>query len=722
MERRDFKESIDVLKRRRRYRNIDGGKLLALMERADFTPPPLRYDAALERIKRDVRSAAGGEEAVRAFPRFLRPAMLLPAAAAALVVAMATPFIWSRISPGAGDAGRALCSFTYGDVSVARNGVSRPAARGAEMRPGDMVVTGENSFADLGFGDDVKVRVKENTRLSLGELARTGGGYRFSIDIPRGTALFNFKKLSSGDSAIIGSPTVEAVVRGTSFGVMVDDEGNTRVEVRSGKVGVRHRIDGALRARLERAGAALPEAVVEANRSCAVSRTERDRVMASVAEALRAGAGKPESIAAKDAKAPAVADIKDDARMLGDVAAFSRAADGSAGEPDVVELSVDVTPEGAAVYLDGDYRGRGDITLLTGKGAHTIVVKADNHADRTYEAAFTERRSSLRIELESVRTAPFNFRKWASSRDSSLVAYMERDGILINVGRNGLVETIARGSLRWSTQLGSAVTAPLVWDQARIYLGTSVGVITALDRDSGRVQWNVPITGHLLFGAGMEIFDGHLYAGTSKGHLYKISTSGRVEWEKNLGSGIFAPPFAAGGRIIVTANDGMLYQVNAGDGSVAGSARIGKMVGSSRVVRGDMLYMANMDGEIICYDYARNRTVWRYATGARMGQGPMVDGEGLIAHTVTGDVHRVDFSGERKWMVNLGNRIEMNPLVKGGEVFIISDRVLYVLDRANGGVKWSYVIDARPTTSPVVASNRIMFGAEGRGLVVLKRD
>jgi outer membrane protein assembly factor BamB len=732
MDRSEITEIIAGLKKKRRFRGIDDGKLAALLDGARFTPAPLPYDRLLERIKREAKDGAPAVKPLVRFPVFLSPRVLIPAIAA-LVIAVASPFLWNFYFSSVDVPAVARCDLTFGEVSLVRNGSSVRAGKDSVFQAGDVVVTGGKSFADFSVGGDVRVRVKENSRLSFDSLSRSGhGGYQFAVEIPRGMIYFNFIKLASGDTAEVRTPTSVAQVRGTSFGVQVDDRANSRFEVQSGKIRVRPRVAPAGLAvnpaatevleRMERDDAPIPGVVVEAGQACAVSHEDHEKILERIEPALKSGNPGIIEAAVRDMPAPVAERASGESRMLGEIGAFSREAPGRTAHADIIELVVDVSPDDASVYLDGDLKGKGDITLLTRKGVHRIVVKADNHVDRAYEAPFTDSRNTLRIGLDSIRRAAFDFRAWASSRDASLVAYLESDGILLSVGRNGMVEAVARGTRRWSTDLKSAVTAPLIWDNSNIYLATSQESIVALARGTGKVRWTRPINGHLLFGSGMEYHDGHIYAGTSKGFLYRISDDGNIDWVKELGAGIFVPPFASGKKLFVAANDGSFRQVNIDDGSVTAQARLGKIIGGTREVRGDLLYLANMEGEVVCYNHALNRELWRYGTGARMVHGPVVDGEGLFAFTVAGDVHRVDLSGGMKWKVKLGNRIDMNPVVRGSEVFIISERVLYVLDGGSGGVKWSYVIDARPTTPVVVAGEKIMFGAEGKGLVVLRRD
>ena len=94
MDRSEITEIIGGLKKKSRFRGMDEGKLAALLEGARFTPAPLRYDLLLERVKREARADSASMKPSFRLTELLRARILAPAAAA-LVIAVASPFLWN---------------------------------------------------------------------------------------------------------------------------------------------------------------------------------------------------------------------------------------------------------------------------------------------------------------------------------------------------------------------------------------------------------------------------------------------------------------------------------------------------------------------------------------------------------------------------------------------------------------------------------------------------
>ncbi len=714
MERREFSHIIGRIKRKRRYRNIDADRFLAILERGKLNPPSLPYGPIFGSIMRKVHSGAPDKKRIFNVRELLRTGTVLPVLGA-LAIAVLLPLLWHRLA--APTEKGAQCTLAMGSVTFIRPDGTFNARPGGLLRPGDAVVSGESSLTELSAGDEARFRLLENTGLSLAEFGDSGPGkYSLTVEIPRGTVLFNFRKLAGGGRARIVTPTSVAVVRGTSFGVRVDERSNVRFTVLRGRISVSPRLPG---------GVSAEETAVGEGQSLLITRASHEALVKKVEAILRSGAPGAAAAIAKAAGTlvpPVERAGASSSGLLGDIERFAEGGAGTAPGEDFAELGVDVTPENAAVYLDGERKGKGDITLVVRKGAHTVTVRAPGHREKTVALALDDTRKDIDIRLDSAEAGKFDFGKWASSRDSALVAYIGGDGMIINVGRDGVVEAIAGGSRRWSADLEAAVTAPPVWDRENVYMATAQEKIIALSRNSGHVKWSRSINGHLLSRAGMTYYEGRIYVGTSKGYLYGLTPSGEVKWSRDLGAGVFVAPFVSGRKLFVPTNDGTLYQVGLDDGEVKGSARIGRVLGASKVLRDDRLYLAGLDGDIISYDCAANREVWRYRSGGRIVHGPVLDGDKLFVFTAAGEAHCVNLEGSRRWKAVLGGEIALAPVVRGGEIFIISGSALYVLDGSSGSVKWSYVLQTRPTTPVVLAGNKIMFGTESGGLVVLKRD
>ncbi|MCU0847191.1 MAG: FecR domain-containing protein [Spirochaetes bacterium] len=104
---------------------------------------------------------------------------------------------------------------------------------GEEVRPSDIIKTGDNSIAVIQFGDLALVTIKSNTILKIENVAIQVN--KIGLRQENGTS---FSKLvKKGSDFSIKTPTVVASVRGTSFTLSFDrNAGKTSISVLSGIV------------------------------------------------------------------------------------------------------------------------------------------------------------------------------------------------------------------------------------------------------------------------------------------------------------------------------------------------------------------------------------------------------------------------------------------------------------------------------------------------------
>ncbi len=311
--------------------------------------------------------------------------------------------------------------------------------------------------------------------------------------------------------------------------------------------------------------------------------------------------------------------------------------------------------------------------------------------------------------------------KWALAKDAALVAYIDEDNLIVSIGKRGTVDALSSSGKTWSYELGSTVTAPLVWGGNVIFCATSDLKVSALSKSSGKLIWSRRLDGRLLFGGGMLYYHGMLFAGTSNGSVYAFSQSGDEIWSRKFNSGIFIPPVAAGKDIIVATNDGKLVHMKMHDGTIASFATTGRIAGMTAGKDG-RLYLSAEDGNFICYDYEKKREVWRHATKSRLAQSPIVQNNGIFLFSSSGDVHFFTHDGRPVWKAGLGGTINVRPAIRKGDLYVLAGKALYVLDAKDGGVKWSYVMDSIATTSAVIAEGNIIYGTQEDGVVVLRRN
>lgn len=129
--------------------------------------------------------------------------------------------------------------FSVGDVIT--NG--KKAKQGDIVNAGEKVVTGKKSSCEIQIREhdaEVLIQLKQNSEFSL-DLTTSTGEVKGNISI--GSALFKVgKPLKKGESVRVKSPTFVAGVRGTEFAIDVAKNGDSSLQVVSGKVATHPRL------------------------------------------------------------------------------------------------------------------------------------------------------------------------------------------------------------------------------------------------------------------------------------------------------------------------------------------------------------------------------------------------------------------------------------------------------------------------------------------------
>jgi hypothetical protein len=130
---------------------------------------------------------------------------------------------------------RAFVSFFAGDAMIERGAESsRLLAVGEELKNGDRIKTGDRAFVMVKIGEDINLRIGENSETVLSSIDR---GSDREIFLTNGKVLSWVEKLRKGDEYRVKTSTAIAAVRGTKF-LTEHSAGRSVVAVGEGKVKV----------------------------------------------------------------------------------------------------------------------------------------------------------------------------------------------------------------------------------------------------------------------------------------------------------------------------------------------------------------------------------------------------------------------------------------------------------------------------------------------------
>jgi prepilin-type processing-associated H-X9-DG protein len=141
---------------------------------------------------------------------------------------------------GGGEAIPCKISSVSGDVQVLRSGSTESvkATNGIELAVGDTITTGSNGSANLTFFDGSVMEIKANSEILVNELSTAStGSTTVSLMEQVGSTINRIGKLVDSTSKYeVETPAAVAVVRGTVYDMLVQQNGTTTLKSEEGSV------------------------------------------------------------------------------------------------------------------------------------------------------------------------------------------------------------------------------------------------------------------------------------------------------------------------------------------------------------------------------------------------------------------------------------------------------------------------------------------------------
>lgn len=266
---------------------------------------------------------------------------------------------------------------------------------------------------------------------------------------------------------------------------------------------------------------------------------------------------------------------------------------------------------------------------------------------------------------------------------------------------------------RWTAKLGAAIYAPAAIRDGVAYVGTSGGLVSAIDLRDGAFVWT--------FAAGRGVFGGALVTGDAvffacdSGFLFRLDRkTGKEVWRYDLGdaraarvlphqvlpgSGDFdcdvssSRPVLADGVLYVGSGDGGLHAVVAASGQRVWRFETMDRIRTDAVVDGARVYVASLDGIVYAVDRQTGREVWKKNTYGPLTSSPALVGGRLVVGNRNGLLAALDpAKGETAWRMTFwGSAVESSPVAGDGGLFYIGSsdlRRVSAIDARDGRVLW----------------------------------
>jgi outer membrane protein assembly factor BamB len=144
------------------------------------------------------------------------------------------------------------------------------------------------------------------------------------------------------------------------------------------------------------------------------------------------------------------------------------------------------------------------------------------------------------------------------------------------------------------------------------------------------------------------------------------------------------------------------------------SRGLGHLIEFPAVVADGFAYIGNARGTIRAISMRNGKFAWSHLTPGfpRMASSPAVYGNQIVYHTMSGGVYLLNrTNGHVEWSWNSGSAIESSPIVVDGiDYFGTASGEMYALDLRTHRVKWRKSLGAKITSSAAISGGRLFIG------------
>lgn len=285
---------------------------------------------------------------------------------------------------------------------------------------------------------------------------------------------------------------------------------------------------------------------------------------------------------------------------------------------------------------------------------------------------------------------------------------------------------------RWETRLGGqAYASPVVVDGVA-YIGTTAGIVNAVDTRDGTSLWRFSVGAPIY--ASVAVAADAVYVAADDGYLYRLDRAdGKQRWRYALGDGATtrvlphplvydwdwqgAQPLVDGDTVYVGAGDGGFHAVDIANGARRWRFDTRGAIRNAAALAGEQIFVGSADHVVYALERASGRELWRRDTGAAVDAAPVVHaGRVLVGNRGAGLLSLDAATGEKKWRLFFwGSWVESTPVVRDGVIYVGSSdlRRVSAIDPAEGKVLWRSDVYGWSWGTPLVTDRHIYVGAAG---------
>ena len=254
--------------------------------------------------------------------------------------------------------------------------------------------------------------------------------------------------------------------------------------------------------------------------------------------------------------------------------------------------------------------------------------------------------------------------------------------------------------------------------ESTIYFVTSLGVVTAVDADTGEKKWSTLVGDGRLPSIGVAANDDHVAAVNGSSVYCLEAETGKILWNEKCRYAVSAPPCVSDESIYVPLVNGRLENFLIKDKGLNSTVFVAQGVGMARPLITDktVVWPTDLGDMNVAPRYGSYHGVsYQLNADRSIVCSPTFKDDTFYACSLDGFLYAVDEDrGSINWQVSTGAPISQSPIALGDHVFVINDHhELFKFDAKSGD-------DAPGWSRPREGISRYL-GASKDNLYVLDR-
>jgi len=299
--------------------------------------------------------------------------------------------------------------------------------------------------------------------------------------------------------------------------------------------------------------------------------------------------------------------------------------------------------------------------------------------------------------------------------------------VLAACSPSGKSNQAAPGTVLWTfpTQ-GEVWSSPAVQDGV-VYFGSDDHSVYAVNVKTHKLKWQFT-TGDIVRSR-PAVDKGKVYISSDDGYLFAVNAkTGKQVWKFDMGRSLVkrepmpqswdymqSSPVVADGVVYVGTGNLSFFAVDAKTGQEKWHAQIGLYVRDTPAVADGVVYVGDWLGTLHAFDAKTGQVKWEFSThGAVIPSPTVVDGVIYVGSKFP-CLYALDAeTGKQNWCHSFGTSwVESSAAVIDGTVYVGSSDLQRVkaIDAATGELKWDFLTEGDPWSSPAVSYGVVYIGS-----------